>query len=102
VAVIADWPHSRSFAVTALVVSIGWNWITAMRMFTLRRSDQGWLQQAEAFMVVPIAIAWMTLVLRPIRLYGQLTMRRQGWVTRGGGAETRTAMEEAGNMKGLT
>jgi hyaluronan synthase len=102
VAVIADWPRSRSFAVTALVVSIGWNWITAMRMFTLRRSDQGWLQRAEAFMVVPIAIAWMTLVLRPIRLYGQLTMRRQGWVTRGGGAETRTAMEEAGNMKGLT
>ncbi|HEY6275350.1 MAG TPA: glycosyltransferase family 2 protein [Streptosporangiaceae bacterium] len=99
VAVVAYWPHSRSFVVTALVVSIGWNWITATRMFTLRRSDQGWMQRAEAFMVVPIAIAWMTLVLRPIRLYGQLTMRKQGWVTRSGGAETRTALEGAGQMR---
>jgi hyaluronan synthase len=87
---IADWPRSRAFVVTALVLSITWNWITATRMFTLRRSDQGAAQLAEAFALVPIAIAWMTLVLRPVRLYGQLTMHKQGWVTRLGGAETRS------------
>lgn len=94
VAIAADWPRSESFAATALVVSIGWNWLMATRMFALRRSDQTVLQLAEAFTIVPIALAWMTLILRPIRLYGQLTMRKQGWVTRTGGAETRTVAEQ--------
>jgi len=93
VAIAIDWPHSESFASAALLASVAWNWLMASRMFTLRRSDLGPLQVAEAFVIVPIAIAWMTLVLRPIRLYGQLTMHKQGWVTRADGAETRSEPE---------
>ena len=91
-AVLIDWPSSRLFAITALYISAGWTWIVASRIFVLRRSDQTWLQTAEAFFLVPIALLWMTIVLRPVRLYGTLTMGRQGWVTRQAGAETRTVV----------
>lgn len=87
-AVAANWPASGSFLITAAYISAGWIWIVATRMFLLHRSDQTWLQRAEAFFIVPLATAWMTFVLRPIRLYGNLTMLRQGWVTRQVGAET--------------
>ena len=95
VGIIADWPSSRSFALTALYISASWMWIVATRMFAVRRSDQRWIDRLEAFALVPAAIMWLTVVLRPMRLYGQLTMLRQGWVTRQRGAETMTIVPEA-------
>lgn len=92
-AIIVNWPASRPFLITALYISAGWIWIIASRIFVLRRSDQTWLQILEGFLIVPIATAWMAFVLRPIRLYGNLTMLKQGWVTRTEGAETRSIME---------
>jgi hyaluronan synthase len=86
--VAVDWPRSRSFLIAAVYISAGWIWIIATRMFLLHRSDQTRLNRAEAFFIVPIATAWMTFVLRPLRLYGNLTMLKQGWVTRQAGAET--------------
>jgi hyaluronan synthase len=90
-AIAVDWPHSRSFTLTALYISATWAWIVATRMFAVRRSDQRWIDKVEAFALVPVALLWMTLVLRPIRLYGTVTVHNQGWVTRLSGAETRTA-----------
>lgn len=92
-AVIVDWPASRTFAITALYISAAWTWITAARIFAVRRSDQRRIDELEAFILVPAALLWMTLVLRPVRLYGTLTMLRQGWVTRLHGVETRTALD---------
>ena len=89
--VAVDWPASRSFAITSLYISAGWTWLIASRIFVLRRSDQTWLTVLESFVLVPIALVWMTLVLRPVRLYATFTMHRQGWVTRRAGAETRSA-----------
>jgi hyaluronan synthase len=93
-AVAADWPSSRNFILTALYISAGWIWIVACRIFVLQRSDMNRWQMAEAFALVPLATAWMALVLRPVRLYGNLTMLKQGWVTRGEGAETRSLLED--------
>src|SRR5260370_8191081 len=70
----------------------GWTWVGGRRIFGLRRRDHSRLQTAESFVLVPIALLWMTIVLRPVRLYGTLTMGRQGWVTRQAGAETRTVV----------
>jgi hyaluronan synthase len=92
-AVVIDWPDSRQFAFAALYVNVGWTWMMATRIFAVRRSDQTRLQLAEALAIVPIALAWMILVLRPIRLYGQITVGKQGWVTRQAGAETRMLAE---------
>jgi hyaluronan synthase len=88
-AIIADWPRSRSFAMSALYVGAIWAWAVSTRMFAVKRSDQRWLDRAEAFALVPLAIAWMTCVLRPIRLYGMATCLRQGWNTRSRKVEVR-------------
>jgi hyaluronan synthase len=89
-AVAADWNQARSFAGTALYISAAWMWLVASRMFAVRRSDQRLIDRLEAFLLVPVAMVWLTLVLRPMRLWGTLTMRDQGWVTRRRGAETRS------------
>jgi hyaluronan synthase len=94
VAIAVDWRQARSFAITALYISAVWMWLVASRMFAVRRSDQGRLDRLEAYALVPAAMLWLTLVLRPIRLYGTVTMLRQGWVTRITGAETRSGTED--------
>ena len=63
-------------------------------MFAVRRSDQRLIDRLEAFLLVPVALVWLTLVLRPMRLWGTLTMREQGWVTRRRGAETRSSIAD--------
>ncbi len=99
--VLIDWPGSREFAITALYISALWTWVVASRMLILKRFDHSVPQTVESVMLVPIAILWMTFVLRPIRLYGMFTMHRQGWVTRQSGAETRTVIEPAADLDGL-
>ena len=74
-----------------LYVGAVWGWIVAVRMFAIRRSDQRWLDRLEAYFLVPFAMAWMTVVLRPIRLYGMATVFKQGWVTRGTNVEIASA-----------
>jgi hyaluronan synthase len=86
-AVVVDWRHAHGFATSMLYVGAVWGWLVAVRMFAIRRSDQRWLDRLEAYFLVPFAMAWMTVVLRPIRLYGMATCLRQGWVTRGSRVE---------------
>jgi len=93
-AVAGDWQQARSFAGTALSISAAWMWLAASRMFAVRRSDQRAIDRLEAFLLVPVAMLWLTLVLRPMRLWGTVTMRKQGWVTRRGGAETRSSVAD--------
>lgn len=95
VAVGFDWHNAKSFAITALYISAVWMWLVASRMFAVRRSDQRFIDRIEGFVLVPVAMLWLTLVLRPIRLYGTVTMLRQGWVTRAAGAETRSDVGDA-------
>ena len=92
--VAVDWREARSFAATALSISAAWMWLVASRMFAVRRSDQRLIDRLEAFLLVPVAMVWLTLVLRPMRLWGTLTMREQGWVTRRRGAETRSSVAD--------
>jgi hyaluronan synthase len=81
-AIIVDWQHAHGFAISMLYVGAAWGWLVSVRMFAIRRSDQRWLDRLEAFFLVPFAMAWMTVVLRPIRLYGIATCLNQGWQTR--------------------
>ena len=82
-AVAADWHTGHTFVLTTLYVGALWAWLVAARMHAVRRSDQRWTDRLDAFLLVPLAMAWMTFVLRPLRLYGMATCLRQGWVTRG-------------------
>ena len=84
---VVNWHAAIQFMATALIFSSVWLWISATRALVLQRSDHNWLQLLEMIALVPLAAAWMALILRPIRLYGNATMLKQGWVTRQGGAE---------------
>lgn len=99
VAVVLDWRHAESFAITALYISAVWMWLVASRMFAIRRSDQRLIDRVEGFALVPVALLWLTLVLRPMRLYGTFTMLRQGWVTRTEGAETHSGVSDAAVLR---
>jgi hyaluronan synthase len=82
VVVAADWRVAHTFVLTMLYVGALWAWVVASRMHAVRRTDQTWADRLDAWVLVPLAMAWMTFVLRPIRLYGMATCLRQGWVTR--------------------
>jgi hyaluronan synthase len=86
-AIISDWQQAHGFAISVLWVGALWGWTVGVRMFSVRRSDQRLLDRLEAYFLIPFAMAWMTIVLRPMRLYGMATCLRQGWVTRAGGVE---------------
>lgn len=100
VAVAVDWHQARSFAITALYIGAVWMWLVASRMFAVRRSDQRTIDRLEAFALVPVAMVWLTLVLRPMRIWGTVTMHKQGWVTRVSGAETRSRAEDMAAIGG--
>jgi hyaluronan synthase len=97
---IADWHAAWRFIVTALIFSSAWVWIISLRLLMVRRSDQNRLQIIEMLALVPLATAWMALVLRPIRLYGNATMLRQGWVTRQRGVEPVVVVEGTSELEG--
>jgi hyaluronan synthase len=99
-AVATDFHQARSFAFTALYISAAWMWLVASRMFAVRRSDQRPIDRLEAFMLVPVALLWLTLVLRPMRLLGTVTIHKQGWVTRSAGAETRSGIHDVAAVGG--
>ena len=59
-----------------------WPWAVAVRLATVRRSDQGLGAKLAGIALMPVAALWYLLVLRQIRFYGIATCYRQGWVTR--------------------
>jgi hyaluronan synthase len=101
VAGVVDWRVAWKFIVTALIFSSVWVWIIAFRCLMVRRSDHSWLQVLEMLALVPLATAWMAFVLRPIRVYGNVTMLRHGWVTRQRGAESLLSLEADVEMEGV-
>jgi hyaluronan synthase len=80
--VAVEWPRSDHFAATGLLAMFAWATVTSLRLLCVRRSDQTWLEHVGTLAYYPAALLWQTLVLRPLRLYGMATWRRQGWITR--------------------
>lgn len=80
--VAVEWPRSDHFAATGLLAMFAWATVTSLRLLCIRRSDQTWLEHIGTLAYYPAALLWQTLVLRPLRLYGIATWRRQGWITR--------------------
>jgi len=78
-----QWPRSQALLASVVLTTIGWTVLMAMRTTAVHRSDQNWLDRLINIMISPAVAAWVTLVLRPLRIYGILTCLRQGWVTRG-------------------
>ncbi|MDF5751824.1 glycosyltransferase family 2 protein [Spongiactinospora sp. TRM90649] len=88
VALAADpaWrPHLGEIGLTALRVGVAMSYLTALRLFTVRRSDEPAASRLLLFLAAPAAALWRLAVLRPLHLYALLTCRRVGrWGTRAG------------------
>lgn len=69
--------------VTALV-GAGLNYLTALRYFSIRRSDEPLWLQTLVFALAPVAGVWRFVILRPMVLWAMVTCWRiQSWGTRG-------------------
>jgi hyaluronan synthase len=82
VAVPLAWPASKNLALAGGIALVCWPWAMAVRLATVRRSDQRLGAKLAGIMLMPAAALWYLLVLRQIRFYGMATCHRQGWVTR--------------------
>ncbi|MFC4909332.1 glycosyltransferase family 2 protein [Actinomadura gamaensis] len=75
--------HLDSIAVAGAQAGIMMNYLTALRIFTVRRSDEPPWARAALFACAPLIALWRLLVLRPLYLYAMCTCRRVGhWGTR--------------------
>ena len=91
------WPHSETYVASAGLAMIIWSILMALRTRTVHRSDQNWLDRLIVILMAPLTAFWVTLVLRPTRVYGMATFLRQGWITRGQ-VEIATAVPADGIM----
>ena len=76
------WPATKNLAIASGIALLAWPLAIAIRLATVRRSDQGLLSKMVGVLLLPVAALWYLLVLRQIRFYGMATCFRQGWVTR--------------------
>jgi hyaluronan synthase len=83
VAAAICWPQSEDYTAAAVLATIVWAILMALRTTTVRRTDQTWLDRFIVIVMSPFAAFWVMVVLRPLRIYGIFTFLRQGWVTRG-------------------
>ncbi|MER6816099.1 glycosyltransferase family 2 protein [Spirillospora sp. NPDC000708] len=75
--------HLDSIAAAGVQVAIVMNYLTALRIFTVRRSDEPAWARAALFACTPLIALWRLLVLRPLYLYAMCTCRHVGrWGTR--------------------
>ncbi|PRX69638.1 hyaluronan synthase/N-acetylglucosaminyltransferase [Nonomuraea fuscirosea] len=71
-------------ALAAAQVGVAMNYLMALRLFTVHRSDESAGARLLAFALAPLAAVWRSLVLRPMYVYALLTCRRVNrWGTRG-------------------
>jgi len=77
-----DWPATRNLALASGIAVVAWPCAIAIRLATVRRSDQRWYSKLGGILLLPAAALWYLVVLRQIRFYGIATCSRQHWVTR--------------------
>nr|WP_225991661.1 glycosyltransferase family 2 protein [Actinomadura montaniterrae] len=75
--------HLGSVASSGLQVGVVLSYLSALRIFVVRRSDESTWSRAALFACTPLIALWRLLVLRPLYLYAVCTCRRVGhWGTR--------------------
>ena len=87
VLIAVTWPESSAFAEGALEAMLVWAYLTALRILSVRRSDESWAYRIVTVLCYAPAMLWSAIVLRPIRYLGIATYWKQGWTTRGAGVE---------------
>ncbi|MDA2804911.1 glycosyltransferase family 2 protein [Nocardiopsis suaedae] len=75
--------HWQEIGFAALLIGSVLNYVMALRIFAVRRSDESPAYRVLLFLLSPVAGAWRIIMLRPLYLYAMLTCRRIAqWGTR--------------------
>jgi hyaluronan synthase len=75
--------QAGSIAGSALQIGLAMNYLMALRLFVVRRSDEPMAARLLLFALAPLASVWRLLVLRPMYVYALLTCWRiNRWGTR--------------------
>jgi hyaluronan synthase len=84
----ALWPMSAEVLGRAALVLLIMSVPNALRTLCFRRSDETWLDRLLLVLIRPLSAIWSGIVLaRIVRIFGTVTLLRQGWTTRKNGAE---------------
>jgi hyaluronan synthase len=82
IAAILLWPIAHEFVLDALAAPVAWMYLSWVRTFIVKRSDETLEDQLVSFILAPIAFVWLLFVLKPLRLWGMATCWNTGWGTR--------------------
>jgi hyaluronan synthase len=93
---ITTWPLGEPVLTRSLISLFILSLTSGLRTLCFRRSDENRADRAKLVLLRPVSALWAGLVLsRGLRTWGTLTLLRQGWTTRQGGAELRYSPETA-------
>jgi hypothetical protein len=85
---ITSWPLSEPVLARGIVVLLIMSAPNGLRTLCFRRSDETWADRLLLVLIRPLSAIWSGVVLaRVIRIWGTLTLLKQGWTTRQNGAE---------------
>jgi hyaluronan synthase len=79
---ILMWPVAHELVLDAIAAPVIWMYLSWVRNFIVKRSDETFEDQLVSFILAPVAFAWLLFVLKPIRVWGMATCWRTGWGTR--------------------
>lgn len=85
---VVSWPASAQVAARLGIAMIVLSVPNSLRTLCFRRSDETLSDRVILVLIRPVAALWSSIVLaRFVRLWGTVTLLRQGWTTRQNGAE---------------
>jgi hyaluronan synthase len=85
---IVAWPGSAGTIVRLVIAMTLLSVPNSLRTLCFRRSDETATDRLLLVLIRPLAGLWSSIVLaRIVRLWGSVTLLRQGWTTRQNGAE---------------
>jgi hyaluronan synthase len=76
-------PSEGHYSIAPVLIVLLSSYLVAMRNLLISRSDHSPAQQLDTWLLSPLNLAWSLVVLRPLRIYGTLTVGNNRWGTRG-------------------
>lgn len=58
------------------------SYVVGIKYFAIKRSDSSIANQLLTFLLSPLAVLWLMVVLRPLKVYSYITCAKSGWGTR--------------------
>jgi hyaluronan synthase len=82
------WPQDRHAVGHALIGLVGMSILISPRVLCIRKSSETWVDRLLLIVIRPFAGVWASVVLaRGVRIWGTMTILKQGWTTRQDGPE---------------